>query len=159
MSAARTETGPRARTEALVVKSVGDEMLVYDLARHRALSLNATAAAVWRACDGTRTRAEIGVRAGAGHALHPAVVDYALSRLDRAHLLAGPGPGDAGPSLTRRDLIRRGVAVAAIPAVVSILAPTPSDAASPTPTPSVPTPTPVPQQPTPVPTPTVTPTP
>jgi hypothetical protein len=150
MSAARTETGPRARTEGLVVKSVGDEMLVYDLARHRALSLNGTAAAVWRACDGTRTRAEIGVRAGAGQALHPAVVHYALSRLDRAHLLAGPGPGDAGPSLTRRDLIRRGVAVAAIPAVVSILAPTPSDAASltPTPTPSTPVPpTPIPSTP------------
>src|SRR5262249_3602944 len=84
------------RTEGLVVKSVGDEMLVYDLARHRALGLNTTAAAVWRACDGTRTPAEIGVRAGAGQALDPAVVHYALSRLDRAHLLAGAAPAGAG---------------------------------------------------------------
>src|SRR5262245_18504542 len=43
---------PRAKTSELVVKKVGEELLVYDLARHKAHSLNRVAAAVWRACDG-----------------------------------------------------------------------------------------------------------
>ncbi len=37
---------PRARTSGLVVKVLGDEVLVYDLARHRAHRLNHAAAAV-----------------------------------------------------------------------------------------------------------------
>lgn len=45
---------PAARTRDVVVRTVGDEVLVYDLARHRAHSLNPVATAVWRAWDGAR---------------------------------------------------------------------------------------------------------
>jgi hypothetical protein len=59
---------PTRRTSGLVVKTVRDEVLVYDLDRHRAHSLNPVAAAVWRSCDGARdlpalaaaARAELG---------------------------------------------------------------------------------------------------
>ena len=37
---------PAARIRGVVVKAVGDEVLVYDLARHRAHSLNRLAAAI-----------------------------------------------------------------------------------------------------------------
>jgi hypothetical protein len=116
-----------------VVKAVGGEVLVYDLARQRAHSLNATAAAVWRACTGSRTHAAIATHAAhdLGRALEPAVVDYALSQLDRAHLLVAPGrAAGRSPLLTRRDLIRRGVVAAAIPVVASIVAPRAADAQS-----------------------------
>lgn len=79
---------PLARTSGVVVKAVGDEVLVYDLSRHRAHSLNGVAAAVWRACDGTRDATGIaaGVRAAGGPAIDEPVVQYALAALQRAHL-------------------------------------------------------------------------
>jgi hypothetical protein len=43
---------PRARTSGLVVKTLAEEVLVYDLTRHKAHSLNRSAAAVWRRLDG-----------------------------------------------------------------------------------------------------------
>jgi len=46
---------PQARSEDLVIQDIGDEVLVYDLTRHKAHCLNRTAALVWRKCDGTRT--------------------------------------------------------------------------------------------------------
>src|SRR2546423_15689116 len=42
---------PRARDARLVIQELPDELLVYDLERHRAHSLNRTAALVWRHCD------------------------------------------------------------------------------------------------------------
>src|SRR5262249_12699877 len=124
----------RARSRDLVVKTVAGEVLVYDLARHRAHRLNATAAAVWRACDGTRTSVEIATWAttGSGLTVDRAAVDYALSHLDRAHLLVAPGLAvDAHPPITRRDLMRRGATLATIPLVASVLVPTAALAASP----------------------------
>ncbi len=38
---------PRSRTEGLVVRQAGEELLVYDLERHRAHCLNRAAAIVW----------------------------------------------------------------------------------------------------------------
>ena len=50
---------PRARTEGLVVRELPDELLVYDLERHRAHCLNPTAALVFKHCDGRRSVAQI----------------------------------------------------------------------------------------------------
>ncbi|HEX8686306.1 MAG TPA: PqqD family protein, partial [Pyrinomonadaceae bacterium] len=58
--AERTDAAvPRARAEGVVVREVAEEVLVYDLDTHRAVCLNATAAAVWRLCDGRRAPADI----------------------------------------------------------------------------------------------------
>ena len=46
---------PQARKEELLVHDLDDETLVYDLKRHRAHSLNRSAALVWRHCDGRTT--------------------------------------------------------------------------------------------------------
>ena len=116
---------PKGRTEGVVESELPDELLVYDLERHRADALNRTAAPVWKACDGLRTVGEIAeaVGRGAGARVDARVVWLALERLSRARLLETPLRRPAGLSgLTRRDLARLGVGIA-LPAIVSILAP------------------------------------
>lgn len=127
---------PRARAEGLVVREVADEVLVYDLARHRAVCLNRPAALVWRSCDGRTTVAEMAraladVLGAAGVA--GGAVWLALERLGRDHLLLERVPSRARAGrMSRRELIRRaGVAAAAsLPLIVSIVAPTPAQAVS-----------------------------
>ena len=122
---------PLAKTSELVVKKVGEELLVYDLARHKAHSLNRVAAAVWRACDGSRGVAALGVAASgeAGHPVPPEAIRYALRALEQARLLEGP-VDDGG--LTRREVMQRlgTAAAAALPIVTTITAPTAAQAAS-----------------------------
>ena len=55
---------PTGRAENLVVQEYGNDILVYDLVDHRALSLNETSARVWRACDGKKSVAEIAAEIG-----------------------------------------------------------------------------------------------
>jgi hypothetical protein len=128
----RKESGqPQARTSDLVVKGLGEELLVYDLARHRAHSLNRVAAAVWQACDGTRGVVALGVAAAGaiGHPVPAEAVRYALQALGRAQLLQGPTE-EGG--LTRRQVMARlGTAAAvALPLVTTIIAPTAAQALS-----------------------------
>ena len=122
---------PAARTTVLVVKEVEHELLVYDLERHRAHSLNTIAAAVWRRCDGRRDARAIvtAIRDAEGTTLPEASVRFAVGELARARLLAGPGP-DLG--LSRREWLRRfaTTGAVAIPVVTSIVAPTAAQAAS-----------------------------
>ena len=127
----REESGhPRARTSELVVKTVGEEVLVYDLTRNKAHSLNPQAAAVWRACDGTRGVAALGVIAGEpGRALPDEAVRYALQILGRAQLL---DQAAEQRGLTRRQVMARlGTAAAvALPLVTTVVAPTAAQAIS-----------------------------
>jgi hypothetical protein len=109
-----------------VVKEVGEELLVYDLTRQRAHSLNRVAAAVWRACDGTRGVAALREAAGeSGEPVPMEAVQYALQVLGQAKLLEGP---IEGRRLTRREVMARlGTAAAvALPLVMSITTPTPA---------------------------------
>ena len=121
--------GPLARRDGLVVKTVGDEVLVYDLERARAHSLDALAAAIWRQCDGRRPVAALAaaVRAETGVPVTAAAVEYGLAALGRARLLAGERPV-LGP--TRRQVLARIGTAAAIPLVLSITAPTAAQAQS-----------------------------
>ena len=123
--------GPLARRDGLVVKTVGDEVLVYDLERARAHSLDALAAAIWRRCDGRRPVAALAaaVRAETGVPVTAAAVEYGLAALGRARLLAGERPV---PGPTRRQVLARIGTAAAIPLVLSITAPTAAQAQSPT---------------------------
>jgi hypothetical protein len=122
---------PRARASDLVVKDVGNEVLVYDLARHRAHRLNRAAAAVWRACDGTRTLPALAaVAAGeSGQAMPVEAVRYALQELGRARLLENPVQPRG---LTRRQVIARvgGAAAVALPLVATVVPPTAAQAQS-----------------------------
>ena len=53
---------PKARSEGIISKEVGSELLVYDCARDLAHCLNETAAAVWNLCDGRTSVLEISER-------------------------------------------------------------------------------------------------
>jgi hypothetical protein len=126
---------PSARNETLLVEILEDETLVYDLVRHRAHCLNRSAALIWRHCDGKTGIAAIAAAAGRelGQTLDEAAVRLALDRLDRAHLLVR-GPGRRSESISRREVAKKlaltGSLAVLLPAVTSIIAPTPAQAAS-----------------------------
>ena len=120
---------PTTHTEQL-----GDEASVYDWARAQVHALNPTAACVWRQCDGATSPDAIAaaLRREMGIPEADAVVDLTLTQLARLHLLELPveSRGDR-PATTRRWLLSRGVAAAMLPAIYSIVAPSPVEAQSP----------------------------
>jgi hypothetical protein len=116
---------PRAREDGLVIETIGDELLVYDTETSRAHSLNASAAAVFEACDGTRSAEQIGQEGG----LDADAVGLALADLAKSGLLEGYV--EPSERVSRRTVIRRlavagaGIGVA-VPVIRSITAPTPA---------------------------------
>ena len=121
---------PRARRDGLLSRGLEGEVVVYDLERHEAHCLNPAAALVFRHSDGRTSIAEIAGRLHAelGVPVDERLVWLALEQLDEARLLERP-PEPAGWS--RRETMRRvalGLSVL-LPAVTSILVPTPAEAA------------------------------
>ena len=126
---------PIARKQSLVIQELPDEVLVYDLDRDRAHCLNTTAAFVWQRCNGRNTTAQIAQSLGRQFdcAVDEKIVWLALDQLGRNHLLERqPAPPPALMGMDRRAMVRAlGLAaVVAIPVVKSIVAPTPSQAAT-----------------------------
>ena len=124
----------KARKTGLVGRELTGEVVVYDMGRHQAHCLNPTAALVFRHADGQRTPADIAILLGPG--ADESLVRLALDQLAAAGLLedapaahARP-PGASAPS--RRNVIRQvGIGAALLaPAVVSLLVPTPAQAAA-----------------------------
>ena len=113
---------------------LGNEASVYDWARAQVHALNPTAARVWQLCDGATSPDAIAatLRVEMGIPEAEAVVDLALTQFARAHLLELPieSRGDRSAP-TRRWLLGRGLAVAMLPAIYSIVAPSPVEAQSP----------------------------
>ena len=103
------------------------ELLVYDLSTHRAHSLNAAAASVWKRCDGEHSVAQIAaeIAVETTEAANPDAVYVGLGALDKAGLLAAWSHGsDERAGLTRRELVKRAAVLsAALPVVTSIIAP------------------------------------
>lgn len=126
---------PKSRQNGLLIDRVGDETIVYDETRQQAHSLNRPAGFVWQHSDGTHSVGQLAELLGAETGSEPneSVVEYALEELSRANLLEDTAT-DAEQSVSRRDAVRRltlaGAATIALPAVLSILAPTPAMAAS-----------------------------
>jgi hypothetical protein len=130
---------PTTRRTGLVVRELPEEVLVYDLEQHRAHCLNRTAALVFQHADGTRSAREIAGKLGAQDATEAEeAVRLALAQLAAAGLLEAasepalsePAPSEKG--LSRREMTRRiGIAAAILlPAVATIVAPTPAEAAA-----------------------------
>ena len=124
---------PMMRQQGLVIDDLPDEVLVYDLDRHRAHCLNRTAALVWRLCDGKTSAREIARRMQLelDSPCDEDLVWIALRQLKELHLLEQPitlPPRFTG--MTRRQVIRNlGIAAAvAVPVVTSIISPTPVQA-------------------------------
>jgi hypothetical protein len=131
----RTNRGPfpRMRKDQLIIDQLPDEVLVYDLDRHKAHCLNGTAATVWRRCDGKTPPREIarGVERDLDQPFNEELVWLALRQLDKIHLLEDPiglPPQLAG--LSRREMVRAlGIAAAVgVPLITSIVSPTPVQA-------------------------------
>lgn len=122
---------PEKRREGLVVKELPEEILVYDLERHKAHCLNPAAAVVFKHSNGERSVAELArlLRREIGPSADESWVHLALDHLDKAHLLE---KGREARGLSRREVLKRaglGLA-AALPLVTSIVAPTPVEAAA-----------------------------
>jgi hypothetical protein len=105
--------------------------VIYDLERHKTHSLNPTAAAVWRMCDGQTPPEVMAERLGAGLGLHEddaaSIARMALERLDKANLLQ-ERVKKGSAALTRRQVIKRVGIAALVPLVVSIATPMIADA-------------------------------
>ena len=125
---------PLARKDALVVKELHDELLVYDLKRDKAHCLNPTAARVWKRCDGKLAVTDM-ARLLEKELKLPAndeIVWLALQQLDKFHLLQEQTmAATARPGLSRRELMRSiGVSALLLPAIISITAPPAAQAQS-----------------------------
>lgn len=132
---------PKMRVQGLVIDELPDEVLVYDLERHKAHCLNHTAGLVWKHCDGRSMPSEIARRLEKElQAPCPEeMVWLALRQLKSLHLLEEPITEPArlaGLSrselvhLSRRQMVRTlGLAaIVAVPLVTSIVSPTPAQA-------------------------------
>lgn len=133
MKREREQGVPEARKEGLVVQHLSDEVLIYDQRRHKGHCLNQTAALVWKHCDGKTSVSEMArlLEEELKTPVKEEVVWLALDQLSKTHLLSKQVTL-AQPGVTRREVIRRiGFAAAvALPAVMSITAPTAVQAAT-----------------------------
>ena len=118
---------PVARKEGLVIQEMPDEVLVFDTETNKAHCLNETAAFVWKACDGTKSVADITRAFGSqsGTAVDENLVWLAIDQLNESNLLAEEVKANFNGQ-TRREVIKRiGLAaVVALPIVSSLVAPT-----------------------------------
>src|SRR5947209_8059270 len=103
---------PVARKDKLTVREMPDEMLVYDLERHKAHCLNRAATLVWKHCDGGHDAAalaavlgrQLNLAAGAAGA----AARLALEQLSRRNLLQeAVAPAKEDERLTRRAALRK----------------------------------------------------
>jgi hypothetical protein len=126
---------PRKRVHRLVIDELPDEVLVYDLDRHKAHCLNKTAALVWQHCDGKSNALQISRRLTRElqAPFNEDLVWLALRQLEKLHLLEQPiSLPSQFAGITRREMVRTlGIAaVVAVPLVTSIVSPTPAEAAT-----------------------------
>lgn len=131
-----TTTGPLAQKTDLTIENLGSEMIVYDHKRKRIHSLNRSTSFIWQRCDG-RTKIE-DIAADLPEIGLPADLDIvrrALKQLARTHLLSNESAFTDSSLPSRRTLVRRlglaaGSAATLLPAIRSIVAPTPAMAKS-----------------------------
>ena len=120
---------PVARRKNLILKELPGELVVYDTVRHEAHCLNAPAALVFKHSDGKTGVKELAkrLRRELGSSADESWVWLALDRLDKAHLLE-EGLSKPTHAPARREMLKRFGRAAALPIVVSLLAPTPAAA-------------------------------
>ncbi len=116
---------PRARQAQLLVKPIGDQLVVYDQARYRLHLLNQTVALVWRHCNGQRTVAELAalVSRELDVAADEDVVWLALEELQSAQLLEEPVAPPRLANVSRREFFHRAAGIAGgvlLPAITSL---------------------------------------
>ena len=122
---------PNARRERLLIEELAEETLIYDLDANKAHCLNASAALVWRNCDGRKSVQEVAGIISRELSVPESedLILLALARLETAKLLSDYVPM-AG--VTRRAVLKQLALTmrmtALLPVVHSIVAPTPAQA-------------------------------
>lgn len=131
----QADVKPVSRQENIVVQEYGNEILIYDLTKNKAFSLNETSAIIWQLCDGSKAIADI-AESLSGKYNSPISEDFvwlALEQLKKDNLLenAKEVSTDFG-GLSRRELIRKvGLAtLVTLPVISSLIAPRAANAAS-----------------------------
>jgi hypothetical protein len=123
------------KSSTAYVETLDDELCIYDWERKEVHALNRTAALVWDHCDGRTSPAQIAqtLQAELNVPYAEEMVWMSLDRLEKARLLENGAARPAGyKPLTRRQMLKGlGVAVALLPVVSSIVAPSPIAAQSP----------------------------
>jgi len=117
------------RRQRLIIDELPDEVLVYDLDRHKAHCLNQTAALVWKLCDGVAMPAAIARRMQSelDQPFSEDLVWLALRQLNKIHLLEeSVGLPAQLAGISRREMVRAmGIAAAvSVPLITSIVSPT-----------------------------------
>lgn len=117
---------PQARSENLVIQTLPDETLVYDLTTHKAHCLNETSSFIWDRCNGELSVDKIlkVFEDRFGQPVERELIELALTLLYERHLLTNDF-NTAVQVPNRRELIKQiGLAsVVAIPVVATLLAP------------------------------------
>lgn len=117
---------PIARQHGLVIQELRDEVLVYDIESNKAHCLNASAAFVWRACDGTNSVMDI-AREFETNGKGKVTEDFIWLAIDQSNesglLKYSIAPRFQGRS--RRHILKTiGLAsVVAVPVIASLVAP------------------------------------
>jgi len=124
---------PGHRTDKLAVQHIADETMLYDEDVHKAYLLNPVADAVWNACDGASTPAQIA--AAATFTLQRPVsedlVHFTLTELRRDNLLKPDEALQLLPVIERRELLRRlGMAAVLLPVIAMVATPAAAQAYS-----------------------------
>jgi hypothetical protein len=126
---------PKANQNNVSVEQVGDELVILDQETMRAHSLNSTAAAVWRHCDGTKTIPDLAqiLRSEQIQVADEDLVWLSLDRLSAVGLLEQPIARTASQIRTsRREFVRKvgkvGAVAIALPIIISMIRPTPAQA-------------------------------
>ena len=121
---------PKTRTnDELIIRRVGDELVVYDLEQDRGHALNPTAAFIFDQCDGKTTVEQMSRRMATELNIPHSdqVTTMALDRLGRANLLIKPVANNSSTNLSRRELLKlagkTGLAAAMLPVVTTLLVP------------------------------------
>ena len=127
---------PQAHRAGLLVRAVGDQLVVHDQARQQLHVLNPTTALVWRHCDGRHTVAELVAIVGRelDVPVDVSVIEVALAQLDEVHLLENRlDPGVGGDGLSRRQMLHWAASLAVgvlVPSITSCGSPLAPDAES-----------------------------
>ena len=126
---------PSSRKENLVTQEFANETLIYDLQKNKALCLNETSAIIWQLCDGNKSVEQISREASDKLDLPVSkeLVWLALDQLKRQNLLKQSEiTENEFNTVSRRELVKKiGLSsMAALPVIVSIVAPTAVNAQS-----------------------------
>jgi hypothetical protein len=121
---------PNSRNEGLLVQEVGEEIVIHDRDRRKAHRLNATAALIWRHCDGQHSVADLArlLQRKLDAPQSDDLVRLTLAMLEKEHLLQkAPSRPGWTTSISRRRLIvtlgKTGMLAFLLPVVSSVAIP------------------------------------